>query len=290
MGTLDALRTWNDRNPQSHYQDHADAGNISRDRADRIDRNVARRDRSPERVADDAGLPLTSIDQATVGDRLRRSAASARPHRTEPLFTVVRPKADRYVFVLIRDLTAIDAEAGHVAREWYDRNRETLSVDKGSDWINRLKAKIADVSRNPGRANVVETPAPSPKANVWAEWRKLAAELTGFGGNHGARFAVDTDEDAVNRTAFWWIVKHDGPNGTRYFIRQVIGGQGPVRVRISPEAMIAIANKIFAAGPRDAMLRYGREIGECGHCGRTLTNDESRAVGIGPRCRANKGW
>lgn len=280
MGTLDALRTWNERHGEL-------------DRTERIAAEAAHR----------AGLPLTSIEQralgvaddtpeVSVGDRLRRSAASARPHRTEPLFIVVRPRADRLVFVLIRDLTKIDAESGRQAREWYDRNRETLSVEKGSDWINRLKAKIADVSRNPGKANVVQTaePASNPKANVWAEWRKLAAELTEFGGNHGARFAVDTDEDAVNRTAFWWIVKHHGPNGTRYFIRQVIGGRDPVRVRISPEAMIAIANKIFAAGPREAMLRYGREIGECGHCGRTLTNDESRAVGIGPRCRANKGW
>jgi hypothetical protein len=40
-----------------------------------------------------------------------------------------------------------------------------------------------------------------------------------------------------------------------------------------------------AADPEEAMLRYGREIGKCGHCGRTLTNEESRRVGIGPVCR-----
>ena len=46
----------------------------------------------------------------------------------------------------------------------------------------------------------------------------------------------------------------------------------------------------IGADPRAAMERYGREIGECGHCGRTLTNEESREFGIGPVCRAKMGW
>lgn len=42
------------------------------------------------------------------------------------------------------------------------------------------------------------------------------------------------------------------------------------------------------ADPTEAMLTYGREIGRCGHCGTTLTNEASRAAGIGPVC-ARKG-
>jgi len=30
---------------------------------------------------------------------------------------------------------------------------------------------------------------------------------------------------------------------------------------------------------------YGTELGECGVCGRTLTDEKSRAYGIGPVCR-----
>ena len=30
--------------------------------------------------------------------------------------------------------------------------------------------------------------------------------------------------------------------------------------------------------------------GSCGHCGRTLTNEESRARGIGPICAGKMGW
>jgi hypothetical protein len=46
----------------------------------------------------------------------------------------------------------------------------------------------------------------------------------------------------------------------------------------------------IAVDPQAAMLRYGREIGKCGHCNRTLTNAESRALGIGPVCRGRMGW
>jgi len=293
MGTLDSLRTWRDRNEpgQSHYRDHADAGNISRDTTNR---NEARRDRSPEQVARDAGLPLTSIDQRTVarqddvrrgvGDRLRRvTASSPIAARPEPLFIVVRPKADRYVFVLIRDLTAIDAEAGRIAREWYDRNRETLTVDKGSDWINRLKAKIADVSRNPGKANVVQTTEPNPKADAWAEWRAVAGELCMRANSTGARFAVPTEDGATNTLAFWWVVPGRGNHKGKFWLRQVIGGQGPIRVRMSPEAMTSVVRKALA--DPDSLARYGREMEHCGACGTELTNDESRAMGIGPECR-----
>lgn len=47
---------------------------------------------------------------------------------------------------------------------------------------------------------------------------------------------------------------------------------------------------LIRENPQAAMLRYGREIGSCGHCGRTLTNEVSRLAGIGPVCRTRMGW
>lgn len=38
-----------------------------------------------------------------------------------------------------------------------------------------------------------------------------------------------------------------------------------------------------------ALRLYGTEIGRCGHCNRTLTDDDSRAFGIGPICRGKLG-
>lgn len=110
-----------------------------------------------------------------------------------------------------------------------------------------------------------------------------------MGGRHGARFAVSTEKGAVNSLAFWWIVP-DSRNNGRFFLRQMIGGHDqPIRVRLGVDAMLSIARKIME-DPKEAMLQYGRELGECGHCGRTLTNDHSRAAGIGPVCAKGKGW
>lgn len=43
------------------------------------------------------------------------------------------------------------------------------------------------------------------------------------------------------------------------------------------------------ANQRDAAALYGRLIGSCGRCGRELTDETSRALGLGPIC-ADKGW
>jgi hypothetical protein len=43
----------------------------------------------------------------------------------------------------------------------------------------------------------------------------------------------------------------------------------------------------IAADPQDAAVRYGRETGSCGCCGRELTDPKSIAAGIGPICSEN---
>ena len=46
----------------------------------------------------------------------------------------------------------------------------------------------------------------------------------------------------------------------------------------------------IAVDPRAAMVLYGHELGACGNCGRTLTDEVSRAMGIGPDCAAKLGY
>lgn len=53
----------------------------------------------------------------------------------------------------------------------------------------------------------------------------------------------------------------------------------------------AVLIKILAAGVFESMQRYGAELGICGHCRITLTNEKSRAMGFGPTCaKAVRGW
>lgn len=203
---------------------------------------------------------------------------------TRPFKGMPTERQRNFMDSLVADLKALDAAVWSEAVAYMDKMDahgawNPARGENASRWIDRLKAKVAELKARP----VTVAPA---KENAWTEWRTIAAKLAAVGGQHGARFAVDTEDGAQNRVAFWWVAP--GKEG-RYFLRQIIGGQGAVRVRMSPPAMIAIANKIVAAGPEAAMVRYGTELGNCGHCNRELTNDVSRAAGIGPKCRKNMG-
>jgi Family of unknown function (DUF6011) len=46
----------------------------------------------------------------------------------------------------------------------------------------------------------------------------------------------------------------------------------------------------IAKDPAHAAEQFGLQIGQCGICGRGLTNDKSRERGIGPICAARWGW
>jgi hypothetical protein len=70
------------------------------------------------------------------------------------------------------------------------------------------------------------------------------------------------------------------------FVNEVFGGGNKISIRnrdFRNEVLTAIAND------PDALTRYGQELGECGVCGRELTDAQSRAIGIGPVCREKLG-
>jgi hypothetical protein len=50
------------------------------------------------------------------------------------------------------------------------------------------------------------------------------------------------------------------------------------------------ALEVIKADPKAASILYGLKLGACGVCGRTLTNQESRELGIGPICIKKMGW
>lgn len=71
-------------------------------------------------------------------------------------------------------------------------------------------------------------------------------------------------------------------SGYVFVSRQASDDLYPIKDRRDKEQVI---NRILDDGWKQCLLLYGQKIGKCGHCGRTLTNDESRAYGIGPVCR-----
>lgn len=79
-------------------------------------------------------------------------------------------------------------------------------------------------------------------------------------------FQIDTPDEG--RWAGWTFVKE-----------QASDDLWPVKGARKGEVLNAIADD------EDALARYGRELGVCGACGRTLTDPESRELGLGPVCR-----
>lgn len=98
------------------------------------------------------------------------------------------------------------------------------------------------------------------------------------------RYAVEINDTLM-------FVKVERPEEGRWagytFVTRQLGNEF---VKVSRQQSTAILVAIRKAGYEKAMTRYGRELGVCGDCGRKLTNEESRAAGIGPICRAKNGW
>jgi hypothetical protein len=84
-----------------------------------------------------------------------------------------------------------------------------------------------------------------------------------------------------------------GNAGQTVFLRVSEGGRVSVQAgsEFRPVAQSTgwtLTAKVKLAGAENAMIRYGRELGVCGRCGRELTNEESREAGIGPVCLSKR--
>lgn len=107
------------------------------------------------------------------------------------------------------------------------------------------------------------------------------------------RHAVKNSEGTLT------FVRVDRPNkaGSNWvgwtFVKQVIGPREERVGRQKPGetyegTLVGILGKVLH-DPVASMAAYGREIGECGRCGRRLTDETSRNYGIGPDCRSMLG-
>lgn len=109
---------------------------------------------------------------------------------------------------------------------------------------------------------------------------------------HAAFTAIPEGRYAVEIDGVLKFYRIDKPTDGRYAGRTFITAQGgpnwfPVKVLAHK---VAVVEAILAAGPQGCSQRYGIELGHCGVCGLPLTDDESRARGIGPICWGKKGW
>lgn len=97
-------------------------------------------------------------------------------------------------------------------------------------------------------------------------------------------YALDTKDGALNETVFYRVDRpEEGRWAGRVFVKRLEGGDREIRVPVGQVA--GILERIASVGAEEAFKAYGRLTRVCGVCGKSLTNDESRAYGIGPKCR-----
>lgn len=205
----------------------------------------------------DAGQKILEAQRIAEAEKAGRAAARAHISAPAPKVTprLASDKAVDYLVSLSARKTPHVEES--VIRIWAAKT-DRADVSRK---IDELKA-MADATRPQGPETV------APVSDVPA-----------------GRYAVTGDQ---GQTVF---VKVDRPTEGRWAGKTFVKIQaGDEWIRIGFGAQKALLAKIGVAGAEAASKRYGHEIGACGVCGRTLTNEESREAGIGPKCAAGAGW
>jgi hypothetical protein len=161
------------------------------------------------------------------------------------------PRQEKYIRDLMTALAATDKADianGMIAR--FDSIADDMPYAKITQTIDYLKRQIAS-------ATVTTNPIHSIIPDV-----------------ANGRYALKNDG-----VIKFYRVKHGKASGKAYV--NVIAGDSEFYVPNGVAILTAIAQDAKAA-----MSLYGMEIGKCGHCNRTLTDEASRAAGIGPVCAA----
>lgn len=95
-------------------------------------------------------------------------------------------------------------------------------------------------------------------------------------------FKVDVIRDENNKWNGWVFVRAQASDDLYR-----IGSQKPGETYMGKSADVLAE---IVKDEQAAFALYGHELGKCGVCGRTLTDEDSRRKGIGPVCEANVGF
>lgn len=155
-----------------------------------------------------------------------------------------------------------------------DLARERDVTDEQRDFVNQVESgKITLTKAQASR--LIEALQAKPKVA-----RRAAAPAQAP--------AVENGRYAIDYNGVLKFFKVNTPTEGRWAGFTFVDAQGgPELYPVKDRAYKADVLALIAADATEAMLRYGRELGHCGHCGRALTDELSRYLGIGPVCRAN---
>lgn len=127
-------------------------------------------------------------------------------------------------------------------------------------------------------------PVAQPGA-AWGIVNELRKQVTQYlapkpSGDRVGYFAINVVDGLGGAPVKFYRVKAKG--GRVYVDAQASDEYHALR---SPGSLKMVLSAILA-DPKRAAGRYADELGRCYRCGRTLTDDTSRSVGMGPECRS----
>ena len=167
----------------------------------------------------------------------------------------------------------------------YRTTRSALATDRQKAFLRTLLAErvcddfsVIDFdSLSSHRAhNLIDVLMARPRIAAPATTGSLIEDPTVPAGH----YALHIEGDANDVSFFEVDCPTEGRWAGRVFVSQLASDtRYPVRGARRAMVLAKIAEDHRAAG-----LRYGQLIGRCCRCHRTLTDDESRAAGIGPDC------
>lgn len=112
----------------------------------------------------------------------------------------------------------------------------------------------------------------------YAAWRSIPV----FGAHHRGYYALEMDGE----THFFRVER---PAKGKWAGKTFVTEQAGDAYHRMPFERAGQVMDSIAADPATAGRLYGQEIGRCYRCHRTLTDPESRALGIGPDCQKKEG-
>lgn len=187
------------------------------------------------------------------------------------------------IHALLAQLARVDHTTWQTASAWVDSKLADMNMGLASQTIDRLKLRIAEAGGQSvavthgavcthgepfgAQCNRAEEPAPTYT-------RTPRDKFTDVPDGYYAVMA-DAGHLAFYRVSTW-------KSGDRKVQVQASDELHPIKGRAAADGVLA---KVRTDTPEVAGKRYADELGNCWRCGRTLTDDTSRALGIGPVCR-----
>lgn len=163
--------------------------------------------------------------------------------------------------------------AGATAESLLVRLEQGFAKFAGSQFITKYK----DLPRV--TAAMVEAIAPGASTEEFQAGPAVTVEKFHSGAPHVAdgRYAVEHEG-----TLKFYKVKNGRKPGYVFLDVQASDDWHSIRTPRRIHEILAL----IAEDELSAARRYGMELGKCSRCGRTLTDETSRAYGIGPDCRS----